>query len=626
VVIALVGPNGAGKTTLMSILIGDEPPSAGEVTTKKNLRIGFLPQRPELRGNHTLHDEAIAAFDDLRARERVLNDLEQQMADGDMSAVERYGRLQEAFEADGGYTYASDIRMVLAGLGFGEDEWDTPLNQLSGGQKTRAVLARLLLEKPDLLALDEPTNHLDIAAVEWLESYLKDFPGAVLAISHDRYFIDAFATNVWEMNFGRLETYRGDYTHYLRQREERRERLQAEFEKQREFIAKEEEYIRRNIAGQNTRQAQGRRKRLERLKRDELIHAPDADRDTMKLRLEIAHRGNEIILATDDLAVGYNGQPILDVDEIRLVRGEIAALIGPNGVGKSTIIKTVLGQQEPVAGTVTVGDKVEVGYFAQAHETLKDSNTIIDEIYETKRMDDGAVRDYLARFLFRGDDVFRRISSLSGGERGRVALAKLALGTANLLLLDEPTNHLDIPSQEVLEDMLSDYPGTVLLISHDRYLIDALATQIWAASPGEPGNVRVFRGTYSEYVAARNAERAAAGSPDRADRKNRDNRDEKPGTGNNPGSRPNQNGKNGVGGASQDKPAHGLNPYQLKKRIAELEASIEQMEARMDELTTGIEAASAEGNAALVQSLGDEYAQTEIDLEAAVDEWGTLAE
>ena len=604
--IALVGPNGAGKTTLLNLLLGELTPTGGEINRMKNLRVGHLTQRPELLGEHTLWSEALAAFEDIRAREADLKRLEDQMANGDDSVIERYGRLQEQFEADGGYTYEAQIRTVLTGLGFNPDQFEMPLSDLSGGQKTRAVLARLLLEKPDLLALDEPTNHLDIGAVEWLEGYLKTYEGSVLAISHDRYFIDSYATTVWEMNFGRLESYRANYTQYLHQRQERRERLQKEYETQQAFIAKEEDYIKRNIAGQNTRQAQGRRRRLDRLKRDNLIGAVDRDKDKMRIDLAINHRGNEYVIQTESLAVGYEADaPLLQAEDIELERGEIAALIGPNGVGKSTLIKTVLGQLDPLNGDVEVGDLVEIGYFAQAHEGLNENSTVIDEIINTQRMTDGEARDYLARFLFRGEEVFRKIGALSGGERGRVALAKLALGTANLLLLDEPTNHLDIPSQEVLENMLNDYPGTVLLVSHDRYLIDALATQIWAAQPGKPGHVTVFRGSYSEYVSEREADRMAAEQAKvAAVEKVRSNGNSAPKT---------------------TETSHGLNPYQLKKRISELEAAIEHMEKRMDEITTELETASTQGDAALVKKLGDEYAQTEADLEAAVDEWGLLA-
>ncbi|MEL6271185.1 MAG: ABC-F family ATP-binding cassette domain-containing protein [Chloroflexota bacterium] len=616
---ALVGPNGAGKTTLLHILIGEQSATTGEVQAMKGLRVGFLPQRPELLGDHSLREEAMAAFAELQQREAELAQLEEQMAAGDEDALERYGPLQEKFEADGGYIYPDTLRSVLKGLGFREDQFDMPLTALSGGQKTRAVLARLLLEKPDLLALDEPTNHLDIDAVEWLEGYLTTFEGAVLAISHDRYFIDAFANTVWELEWGTLETYRANYTQYIQQRTERRERLQKEFEAQRAFIAKEEDYIKRNIAGQNTRQAQGRRKRLDRLKRDNLISGPEREKDTMRFQMEINHRGNEYVLEADDLKVGYpeSDTLLLEVQDIKLERGEIAALIGPNGVGKSTFIKTITRQLPAYDGDVTVGDKVELGYFAQAHETLNPDNTVIDEIIATKHMPLSEARSYLARYLFRGDDPFRKIGSLSGGERGRVALAKLALGTANLLLLDEPTNHLDIPSQEVLENMLTDYPGTALIISHDRYLVDALATQVWVARPAEngrdTGHVTVFKGSYTEYVQARRAQEAAQQEAEaRARAAEKAKTAEK-----------SSNGKS-ANGTSNKK--HGLNPFQLKKRIAEVEQHIEALEQKLEQITVDLEAASAAGNAARVHTLGEAYTQAEADLEAAMDEWALLAE
>ena len=611
--IALVGPNGAGKTTFLHILIGEQSPTDGSINTMKDLRVGFLPQQPELLGNHSLWDEALGAFDALRQREADLNTLETRMASGDEDALNEYGPLQEQFEADGGYTYLQTTRSVLEGLGFSEAQFDLPLTRLSGGQKTRAVLARLLLENPHLLALDEPTNHLDIDAIEWLEGYLKTFEGAVLAISHDRYFIDAFASTVWELDYGMLETYRANYTSFIQQREERRERLQKEFEAQRAFIAKEEDYIRRNIEGQNTRQAQGRRKRLERLKRDSLIKGPEAEHDAMRVQMQITHRGNEFMITAEGLQVGYPGVPLLEVQNIRLERQEIAALIGPNGVGKSTFIKTILGEVAPLEGEATVGNKVEIGYFAQAHERLNPNNTVIDEIIATREMTPAEARHYLARYLFRGDDVFRKIESLSGGERGRVALAKLALGTANLLLLDEPTNHLDIPSQEVLENMLSDYPGTVLLISHDRYLVDAVATQVWAARPPENGHttgtVTAFKGSYTEYIQVREAQQVTAQAAE---------------------ARARQEAKAIAAQQASQKQSgrkkHGLTPYQLEKRLAEVESHIHELEEKLKALTTSLEVESASGNAAKVQELGEAYNQAEADLEAAMSEWELLVE
>jgi ATP-binding cassette subfamily F protein 3 len=608
--IALVGPNGAGKTTLLNVLIGESTPSVGEVYTMKGLRIGFLPQRPELLGDHTLWEEAIKAFAELERQEAQLHALAEKLATGDADALARYGDIEAEFEANGGYTYLQDIKTVLMGLGFSEADFGTSLSTFSGGQKTRAVLARLLLEAPDLLALDEPTNHLDIQAVEWLEDYLTTFPGGVISISHDRYFIDHYANLIWELEYGALEVYRGNYTHYIRQREERRERQQKEYEAQQAFVAKELDYIRRNIAGQNTRQAQGRRTRLERTLRDNGASGATAERDRMQLSLQVAHRGNEFVIKSKGLQVGYAGlPPVLRVPDLKLERGEIAALIGPNGVGKSTLIKTLLGLLTPHSGEVEVGDKVEVGYFAQAHETLDPNNSVIDEIQLARKMLPAEARHYLAKYLFRGDDVFRKVGSLSGGERGRVALAKLALGTANVLLLDEPTNHLDIPAQEVLEEMLNDYGGTVILISHDRYLVDALATQVWAAIPGDPtGELQLFKGSYSEYVQARQAriaqDAAAAKARDKAAAA----------------------AASKANGTTPSSKKHGLNPHQLQKRVAEVEAQIAALEAKQEAINTELTTASTTGNGARVLQLSTDYSRLEGELERTLAEWERLME
>lgn len=509
--IALVGPNGAGKTTLLKLLTKADEPSSGTVNYAKGLTIGFLPQRPELFGERTVWNEMLTAFTELQRREAELAELAVQMSDparpDSDSVIERYGKLQEEFERVGGYTYETRIKQVLTGLGFEAGDYNRPISILSGGQKTRAFLARLLLENPDLLVLDEPTNHLDIQAVEWLEGFLNAFKGAVLVVSHDRYFMDHVATVIWELDWGQLETYNGNYTAYVRQREERHANHWTEYETQQERIAKEEEYIRRNMAGQNTRQAKGRLKRLDRLKRDELITRPREAR-ALHLKLTTSLRSGDKVLMTHRLVVGYHDdkKPLFQVPDLTLYRGEVAAVIGPNGVGKTTFLKTLLNMLEPLAGESKIGASVKVGYFAQAHELLNPANTLLDEIFTVKQMPISEARSYLATFLFTGEDVYRPIGTLSGGERGRVALAKLALDGANFLLLDEPTNHLDIPAQEVLQAVLSEFAGTILLVSHDRYLIDALATQIWAV---EPGTMTVFKGTYQEYVTARDAARQA---------------------------------------------------------------------------------------------------------------------
>ncbi len=611
--IALVGPNGSGKTSLLRILARLDEPSAGTVTHAKGLSIGFLPQEAQLllSGDRSLWDEMLTAFEAVLAQEAKLSQLAETLAEqgSKPEIIEAYGQAQARLEAMGGYDYTIRIAQVLSGLGFDDADFERPLSQLSGGQKTRALLARLLLEAPDLLMLDEPTNHLDIQAIEWLEAWLKDFKGALLIVSHDRYFMDSVVGHTWELMFGRLEEYRGNYSHYLKQREERHARLLAEYERQQEFIAKEEDYIRRNIAGQNTRQAQGRRKRLERFLQDEALLRPHEQR-TMRLEIKSKGRSGDKVLMTENLIIGYHDDrvPLFSVPDITLYRRECAALIGPNGAGKSTFLKTVLGQLAPLSGEARLGAGVDIGYFAQAHEGLNPDNTILDELLSVKNLPVSEVRNYLATFLFSGDDVLKSISALSGGERGRVALAKLALSGANLLLLDEPTNHLDIPSQEILEAVLADFDGTILLVSHDRYLIRDLATQIWALHvPRKSGDGQtemvVYEGPYDEYVAWREGRASAGAAKDKgADMK-----------------------------ASARQPSQGqrtrttaLSPYERKKRLAQVEDQINRLEIELVNLSGALEAASAGGNIAEVTRLGEEYSRIEVILDKLMSEWEDL--
>jgi ATP-binding cassette subfamily F protein 3 len=600
--IALVGPNGAGKTTLINILIGLDLPSEGTVSRARGLGIGYLPQRPELHAENTLWEEQLAAFASLRAMESELDALAARMSD-DESAIAPYGRLQEAFEEAGGYTYEARIKMVLQGVGFKPEQFHTPLGQFSGGQKTRALLARLLLEEPELLVLDEPTNHLDIDAVEWLEGYLKGYKGAVLAVSHDRYFMDHFATVIWELEWGTLEVYRGNYSAYLVQRQERHERLLKEYEAQQEFLAKEMEYIRRNMAGQNTRQAKGRLRRLETMqKRGRVMQRPRGKRREMSLRLQTQIRSGDKVLMSEGLTVGHDGVPVLKVPDLTLYRGETVALIGGNGAGKSTFLKTVLEQIPAVAGAVRIGASVHVGYFAQGHETLDPKMTVIDAIMNARGMTPAEARSYLGAFLFSGDDVFRTLETLSGGERGRVALARLALSGANLLMLDEPTNHLDIDSQEVLQTVLADFHGTIVLVTHDRYLVDALATQIWVARAGD---MDVFEGTYQEYLEQRARQRAQAEAA--------------------AASASTSGGRASVSAPGTAAPRkNGLNPFKLKLRITELEAEIEALETQLKALEAAIHAASTGGDAMRVSQLGVAYNETESQLDRTMEEWESL--
>ncbi len=598
--IGLVGPNGVGKSTLLRILMGEEEASGGSVSRARNTVVGYLPQEAVLQSDRSLWDEILTVFTSLLTMQHELQELEAKLA-GDADSAEllaQYGSLQARFDHAGGYTLETRVRMTLTGLGFSRQDEKRPVAQLSGGQRTRAMLAKLLLAEPDLLLLDEPTNHLDIAAVEWLENYLKDWPGGVLIVSHDRYFLDQVVNTIWEMT-PTLEEYRGNYSAYLLQRQERYERRLAEFQAQSEFIEKEEEYIRRNIAGQNTRQAQGRRKRLERLV-DEARLTPPTKKRSLHLNLKSTDRSGDRVLRTKSLSVGYadEGQPLFEVPDLILVRNECAAIIGPNGAGKTTFLKTILETIPPFAGEAVLGSNLQIGYFAQAHEGLHPQWTLMEEIQGVvPKMLPAEVRDYLATFLFTGDDVFKTVDLLSGGERGRLALACLALRGSNLLLLDEPTNHLDLPSQEILQSVLADFRGTILLVSHDRYLIDALATQIWEVEPKNRSLIS-FKGTYSEYKAFKQQNlETAAGKPVK------------------------------VVNTDLPKPKSSLSKgerQKLESKIQLLEEKIAWLENEIKLIETRLQ--NPPQDAGQVQKLSTDYARLQAEIEAYMEKWSDLSE
>jgi ATP-binding cassette subfamily F protein 3 len=596
--VALVGANGVGKTTLLRLLAGYESPDRGQVQRARGLRIGYLPQEttPAAAADggpvQTLWQMCLASFADLRGQEAELARLEEEMAEPGRAeeAMARYGPLQEAFERAGGYAYPARIRQVLGGLGFSLEDYSRPTGQLSGGERTRAHLARLLLEDPDVLILDEPTNHLDMEAFEWLEGWLREWPGSAVIVSHDRYFLDRTVDSVWDMTAQGVEVYRGNYSDYARQRAERRRFLEAAHQAQQERWAKEQDYIRRNIAGQNTRQAQGRRKRLQRAMRDELIARPVEDRE-VRIEFDPTGRSGDQVLATHELVIGYrdSAQPLFNVPDLVLNRGECAALIGPNGAGKTTFLKTLLGQVEPLAGEVNLGASLRVGYFAQAHEGLRPDLTVLEEILASSpEMRPSEARNLLGRFLFSGDTVEKPVAILSGGERGRLALAKLALEGANLLLLDEPTTHLDIPSQEILQEALSGFPETILLVSHDRYLIEALASQVWAISP-EAREMAVYPGGYGEYAEARRRQAESRRTLKQAQRRQRVVRS---------GSR-----------------RRGAEIETVELRIAELEEELAAVGRLLERVGGDVER---------VRQLGSRYAQLETEIQKSLALWERL--
>ncbi len=605
--IAIVGSNGVGKTTLLRIIAGLENASEGQVQRARNLRMGYLPQEVALIAEGTLWEQCLNVFNDIINLEEEMRQLELDLADPQKAeeALARYSSRQHRFEHAGGYTYELEIKQTLTGLGFSAEDYHRPMMQLSGGQRTRAYLARLLLENPDLLLLDEPTNHLDIAAVEWLEAYLKDWGGAVLIVSHDRYFLDQAAQNVWEMTPA-IEEYRGNYSAYLQQREARYARRLAEYEAQSEFIEKEEDYIRRNIAGQNTRQARGRQRRLERLLADSRLVPPPKQPRRMGLRFESKQRSGDLVLRTQKLQVGYHdeGKPLFNCPDLTFRRGECAAIIGPNGAGKTTFLKTILRKIPPFSGEVDLGASLKVGYFAQAHEELNPDLTLMEEIERlAPKMLPGEIRDYLAKFLFTGDDVFKPVEVLSGGERGRLALAKLGLSGANLLLLDEPTNHLDLPTQEVLESILSAFTGTILLVSHDRYLIDALASQIWEVDP-KAETLNVFEGSYTAYRAMRNAQ--AAQAQDAAS------------------STAAKKQTPSLPKTSAEKKLSNFQLGKLKARLQAVEHEIAGLEARQKVISRLLENPKADSGE--VHQLGNEYVANQAALDALLEEWQGLEE
>ncbi|WP_416829661.1 ABC-F family ATP-binding cassette domain-containing protein [Ectobacillus polymachus] len=502
--VALVGRNGAGKSTLLKIIAGEMSYEAGEIIKPKDVSIGYLAQNTGLETSLTIGEEMLTVFRKLQDMENELRKMEQEMGKEEIftnpeqyeKLLGEYDRLQQLFSDLGGYQYEADIRSVLTGLGFPVETHTMQISMLSGGQKTRLALGKLLLTKPDLLILDEPTNHLDIETLTWLEQYLQGYSGAILIVSHDRYFLDRIVTQVYEISNTHSKRFTGNYSKYLERKADWYEQEMKRYEKQQDEVAKLQDFVQRNIArASTTKRAQSRRKQLERM---ELMTKPLDDDKSASFHFEIERQSGNDVLHVKDAAVGYKGTPIIEHVNMYITRGDSIALVGPNGIGKSTLLKTMVNQLDVLQGTISFGSNVTIGYYDQQQAILTSSKRVLDELWDEYPLQpEKEIRTVLGNFLFSGDDVLKIVSSLSGGEKARLALAKLMMQKCNVLILDEPTNHLDINSKEILENALIDFPGTILFVSHDRYFINRVASKVIELS--KDGTIE-YLGDYDYYI------------------------------------------------------------------------------------------------------------------------------
>ncbi|WP_024785446.1 ATP-binding cassette domain-containing protein [Streptococcus mutans] len=563
--IALVGPNGAGKSTLLKILVGEETATSGEVTLKRDVTLSYLDQNSRFKSDNTIYDEMLHVFDDLRATERHLRSMEGQMAelvgnDFDKLMAD-YDRLSESFRQQGGFTYESDIKAILNGFKFDESMWQTKIAELSGGQNTRLALAKMLLEKPELLVLDEPTNHLDIESISWLENYLVNYQGALIIVSHDRYFLDKVATVTLDLTPHSLDRYVGNYSKFMDLKAEKIAMKEKNYEKQQKEIAKLEDFVQRNIVrASTTKRAQARRKQLEKMER---LDKPDASKKSANITFHVDKASGNEVLKVTDAAIGYDDKILAQPINLDVRKMDALAIVGPNGIGKSTLLKSIMGQIPFIHGSSVYGSNVQVGYYDQTQSNLTASNTVLEELWSAfPRTAEVDIRNRLGAFLFSGDDVKKSVAMLSGGERARLLLAKLSMENNNFLILDEPTNHLDIDSKEVLETALIDFDGTLLFVSHDRYFINRVATKVLEIS--QSGST-LYLGDYDYYL-EKKAEREAkteflqpmqSGSP-----------------------------SSSLAAATdyQAQKANQKEERKLKRRIAEIEERLETIEARETEI------------------------------------------
>ena len=601
--IALVGKNGAGKSTLLKILVGEEEPTSGEINKKRDLSLSYLAQDSRFESSNTIYDEMLHVFDDLRKTEKTLRQMELEMGEKTGADLDKlmqdYDRLSEEFRQAGGFTYEADIRAILNGFKFDESMWQMKIEELSGGQNTRLALAKMLLEKPNLLVLDEPTNHLDIETIAWLENYLVNYSGALLIVSHDRYFLDKVATITLDLTKHSLDRYVGNYSSFVEQKEQKLLTEAKNYEKQQKEIAALEDFVNRNLVrASTTKRAQSRRKQLEKMER---LDKPEAGTKSAHMTFHSDKASGNVVLTLEEAAVGYDDQILSEPINLDIRKMNAVAIVGPNGIGKSTLIKSIVGQIPFIKGKARFGANVEVGYYDQTQSKLTPHNSVLDELWnDFKLTPEVEIRNRLGAFLFSGDDVKKIVGMLSGGERARLLLAKLSMENNNFLILDEPTNHLDIDSKEVLENALIDFDGTLLFVSHDRYFINRVATQVLELS--EEGST-LYLGDYDYYLekkaelealAAAQAEAVPVSSTEEV-------------TGN-------------------DYHLQKQNQKELRKitrRIEQLEAEMEELDQKIQDIT---ETMHSTNDAADLVQLQSELDQLTVQQEAVMEEWSELSE
>ena len=501
--IGLIGANGVGKTTLLKLISKEIKPEEGEIKRRKNLKIGYLAQEINLDSKRTIHEEGLQAFGEILLIREKMHSLTKMMGEERASlekTINEYGKLEEEFEDKGGYTYEVRLKAALIGMGFKESDFGKLVEHLSGGEKSRLTYVKLLLREPALLLLDEPTNHLDIEAAEWLENYLANYKGAMVLISHDRYFLDKTVEKIWELEQGKLRHYQGNYTHYLEQKEKRTRGEEKKYKFQKREISRQEEFIRKNIAGQKTKQAQSRRKMLQKMKR-----VPRSQKEEkIAIRFSCQVRGGNEVLEVSHLSKSFAGKPLFKDLSFKLQRGERWGIVGPNGTGKTTFLKIIMGE-ESGNGQIKIGRGIKLGYYDQHLAELNPQNSILEEVWlANPKMEREKLRSFLSKLLFTKEDVFSFIEDLSGGEQARVLLAKLMLARVNFLILDEPTNHLDINSRRIMEEALLEYDGSILVVSHDRYFLDKIVKRILYF--GRDGEVKMYLGNYSYFLEKRKRE------------------------------------------------------------------------------------------------------------------------